>query len=89
MTKLAAYGEAIGSGAHKRRWGVPNLLVLTLTTSEARLAGMLRQIPEGIASAAFLFKAVRERDLTRLMPELVVEPWARARLPPLSLGGSS
>jgi len=77
LAKLAAYDEIVGRQVHKMYWGIPNLIVLTVTTNAARLSDMLGKL-SGTASAAFLFKAATERELVRPMRELVTEPWQRA-----------
>jgi hypothetical protein len=86
MGKLAAYGRIINGGVPKTHWGVPNLLVLTVTLGESRLAQMLRLAGEGGGSPAFLFKAVSEPGLTRPLPELLAEPWMRGAIAPLCIG---
>lgn len=86
--KLAAYQDAIGGRAHKAHWGVPNLLVLTLTTSESRLAAMLARTDKDRSSPAFLFKAAEESALVRPMPELFTAPWERIGAPPLHIAES-
>jgi hypothetical protein len=90
MAKLAAYRDVIRYGAHRAHWGIPNLLVLTLTTSESRLAEMLSRSGEDadLASPAFLFKAVRENSLTVPLPELFAAPWERVGTGPLSIAES-
>jgi len=64
---------------------VPNLLVLTLTTGESRLAETLARSGKDRPSAAFLFKAVEESDLIRPMPELFAVPWERIGTQPLCI----
>ncbi len=89
LGKLATYGEIIARHVHKTHWGVPNLLVLTVTTGESRLAAMLKRAGEDGVGPAFLFKAVSERGgLTRPLPQLLTEPWARAGAAPLSIAES-
>ena len=86
LGKLAAYGELIREQVHKARWGVPNLLVLSLTTSAARAAGIVAKL--GTGSPAFLFKAAEGTAMTKPTPELLLEPWQRAGLPPLSIAAA-
>ena len=89
LGKLAAYREVMDRQVHKSHFGIPNLLVLTLTTGEARIAEMLKRL-DGQAGnrAAFLFKAI-EDDAPRMpMLHLLTEPWQRAGLPPLGIGES-
>jgi hypothetical protein len=85
LAKLAAYGEIIAQKVHKTHWGVSTLLVLTITTSEARMTGMLKRLG-GESSAAYLFKAVHGRELSLPLSRLLSEPWQRSGLPPLSIG---
>lgn len=85
IAKLAAYRDAISAGAHTANWGVPNLLVLTLTIAPFRLAFVLEKVAEARLGAPFLFKAVAEADLVHPAPALPTEPWARAGLPPFSI----
>jgi hypothetical protein len=87
LAKLAAYHEVLSQQGHKSRWGIPNLLVLTLTTSEARRSEILNRLGEG--SAAFLFKASDPRTLQAPLPDLLSEPWVRGGHAPLSIAESS
>jgi hypothetical protein len=87
LGKLAAYGEIIREHIHKAHWGVPNLLILTLTTSPARAAEIIAKLGTD-GSPAFLFKAVDAKTLMRPAPRLLTEPWTRAGLPPLSIAES-
>ena len=89
LGKLTAYREIIERQAHKAHWGIPNLLVLTLTNSKARMVEMMRHLAgQRGNSAAFLFKAVAGGELLRPMPALLTEPWERAGLPPLRISDS-
>ncbi len=86
LGKMAAYREVVGRQVHKSYWGLPNLLVLTLTTGETRLAEMLRQLGGHAGnSAAFLFKSIRSDTLRTPVPQLLTEPWQRAKVPPLRI----
>ena len=89
LGKLAAYREVVDRQVHKSHFGIPNLLVLTLTTGEARMAEMLKRLG-GLAGnhAAFLFKAIRDDAPRTPMPQLLTEPWQRAGHPPLCIGES-
>ena len=84
LGKLAAYGEIIARQVHKTHWGIPNLLVLTVTTSAARCSEMAAKLGTG-GSPAFLFKAVEGKGLSNPVPDLLTEPWTRAGSPPLSI----
>jgi hypothetical protein len=83
LGKLAAYGEIIREQFHKTRWGVPNLLVLTLTTSDARVAEIVAKLDTG--NPALLFRAV-EHSLVRPDRNLFLEPWQRVNSTPLCIG---
>jgi len=86
LGKLSAYGEIISKQTHKTHWGLPNLLVLTLTTSAARAGEISAKL--GTRSPAFLFKAANEKALTKPLPALLTEPWRRARQAPLCIAES-
>jgi len=78
LGKLASYRETLALGIPKAHWGLPNLLVLTVTTSAARMGEIMQRL-EGQAgsSPAFLFKAMGEHALRTPWPELLSEPWQR------------
>lgn len=82
LAKLIAYRKIIANGVFKRWWGVPNLFVLTVTTSETRLGTIeaaVSKITEGRGSSVFLFKVFPAPDGGGLlpMPQLLTEPWKR------------
>jgi hypothetical protein len=86
LGKIAAYCEIIAKKVHKSHLGVPNLLVLTVTTNDARatdIIGRLQELAGG--SAAFLFKAVAARDLATPLIRLLFDPWERAGFRPLRI----
>jgi len=79
LGKLAAYGEIIGQQVHKTHWGIPNLLVLTLMNSEARMRATLERLRDrAVSSPAFLFKAIDASALRTPATQLLFEPWQRA-----------
>jgi hypothetical protein len=86
LGKLATYGEIVARQVHKTQWGVPNLLVLTLTTSAARRSEIVAKL--GTGNPAFLFKAVDARALASPVRELLTEPWQRAGHAPFRIGES-
>jgi hypothetical protein len=90
IEKLTAYRGLIERGAHKTHVGIPNLLVLTLTTSERRCKEiMLRLSGQPHNSAAFLFMAVSGHAFLRPLPMLLTKPWERAGFPPLQISAST
>lgn len=87
LGKLAAYREVMDRQVHKSHLGIPNLLVLTLTTGEARMKEMLTRLAGQAGNhAAFLFKAIRDDAQRTPMPQLLTEPWQRAGFAPLRIG---
>jgi hypothetical protein len=84
--KLAAYGEIIANFVHKTHWGLPNLLVLTITTSKARMADMIEGLGDRAGAAAvFLFKTISDTDHSIPATRLISDPWERAGLPSLRI----
>lgn len=87
LAKLMAYRDVLAREAHKSHFGLPNLLVLTVTTSERHKANILSALTGAIGgSTAFLFKAVARRRLIDGMscadPSILLGPWDRAGHPP-------
>lgn len=59
LGKLLAYRDIVEGSGHKYGLGIPNLLVLTVTTSEPRKVNMMSALSEEVGSSAlFLFKTV-------------------------------
>lgn len=82
LAKLMAYRDVLASEAYKSHLGLPNLLILTVTTSERHKSNMMSTLCEVTGgSTTFLFKAVG-RDmpggLTSADPSILVAPWERA-----------
>lgn len=88
MGKLGAY-QAIADGQlYRQVWGVPNLLVLVVTTSEERKAEIIRQTIARRYGPQMLFKALEEQRSVSPLPELLASPWERAAAPSLSIAES-
>jgi len=86
MGKLAAYQDLISRQVYKSHLGIPNLLVLTVTTDNQRLEEIMSRFTEqGDGAAAFLFKVLADRERTLPVPQLVTEPWQRIRSLPLRI----
>jgi hypothetical protein len=86
LGKIAAYREIIGRKIYKAHWGIPNLLVLTVTVNSARVQQILERLQDfPTENAVFLFKAVAGTNLTVPMPQLLFEPWQRAGFPPMRI----
>jgi hypothetical protein len=94
--KLQHYLEIMDARAFKTHWGVPNLLVMTVTSSGARLTRMLdcvRTIAGEQRAQRFLFQAKEEFganwSVPAVMDELLSSTWCRACAPfDLASGGS-
>jgi len=86
LGKLTAYHDVLSAQAYKPHLGIPNLLVLTLATSERRLGEIMRRFAEQRGNtAAFLFKALIEPELRSPAPQLFSEFWHRCDLPPVCI----
>lgn len=81
LAKLAGYQEAIARGLAKSHWGIPNLFVLTVTTSPARMADILGKFDPQSSGSLFLFKSMEGRALVAPSPRLLHEAWERPGLP--------
>ena len=89
LGKIVAYREIIARQVHKTYLGLPNLLVLTLTTEESRLAEIIRRLSsQSDNSAAFLFKSLNASNLMAPAPQLLTEAWQRAGHLPLRIDES-
>ncbi|MEQ1710883.1 MAG: hypothetical protein ABL908_05725, partial [Hyphomicrobium sp.] len=88
--KVVGYQRLITTGAHIDQLGIPNLIVLTVTNSDARMASMLRIAAELGAPNYLAFKCVegfaRYARTPPPLPELLLEPWARHGHPDLMIG---
>jgi len=85
LGKIAAYRGIFDRQAYKTELGLPNLLVLTVTTSERRKSEIVRRIKKQSGTqAVFLFKAVSETIEPSL--QLACDPWERAGHAALSIG---
>jgi len=78
--KLAVYHDILSNQTYKTHLGIPNLFVLTVTTSEARRAEIVRKVEACGARPLFFFKAVDEKELRQPVLQLLNQPWPRAGL---------
>ena len=83
LGKLTSYREIVSRRVHKSHLAISTFLVLTLTTSDARLSELIRRLEGERDIATFLFKSVSTDALRNPTPELLGDPWERAGLPPL------
>ena len=88
LGKIEAYREIVAQQVYKTQLGLPNLLVLTITTSEPRKSEIMRRLGEqAVDSASLLFKAIGSTAAPA--PQLLAEPWERVGHPPLLVSGAS
>jgi len=86
MGKIAAYREIMAHQVPKTHWGLPNLLVLTVTTSGARVQEIMARLQDRPGeNAALIFKSLGTPDLSTPVSQLLFEPWQRAGFPPLRI----
>jgi hypothetical protein len=83
--KLRAYIDAMRNQTYRSRWGIPNLMVLTVTTNATHLENMcryLRGLGEPQLAERFLFLAKPEFGsdwrVPPVMHDLLTGSWARA-----------
>lgn len=91
LKKLVAYRALATEKTYKSYWGIPNLLVLTVTTSEQHMGNLMAVLKETIGgSAMFLFKAAPEFGnlLRAATPDrtLLAQTWYRVGHEPTSIG---
>jgi hypothetical protein len=86
--KLESYLEVFESRSFKTHWGIPNLMVLTVTTSASRIgniAACLRARTDEKQAQRFLFRTKPEFgpnwSVPAVMDDLLSEPWIRAGQP--------
>lgn len=79
--KLLAYDLVLKRRLYRSLWGIPNLLILTVSTNAAHLQNLLGSAQSlGDFRSAFLFKAVGESQAAApvLASQLVTLPWISA-----------
>ncbi len=86
LGKFTAYREIIARRVHRAFWGVPNLLVLTVSVNERHLSNAVRRMEgSGPETAAFLFKKIDPRASIEPMPAILDAPWLRAGHPSMTI----
>ena len=85
LRKILQYREAAAQAAYRTHWGLPNLLVLTVTTNRRHMANMMQLVREqtdGRGSTSLLFKTMPSLASLELAPlptpNMITEPWERA-----------
>jgi len=85
LKKLETYRARLCESAYRSHWGLPNLLVLTVTTSESRVGFVVEKLAP---MPQFLFKCFDEKDGWSMSQQFWTTPWLRAGHPPLHIGAS-
>lgn len=82
--KLEAYLALLSARTYKDHWGVPNLMVLIVTTNETHkrnLIAHLDKLTDSKLKERFLFKTKQEFginwEIPPIMTDLLIEPWSR------------
>lgn len=90
--KIAQYQDVIRRGLFRDRWGLPNLLVLTVTVSEHHTLALLKAVQAiGADEVAdhFLFRSIGQGQLSENMAKpltnLLTTPWRRAGFESIAL----
>ena len=91
LRKLLQYRE-IAKGAYRTYWGLPNLLVLNVTTSEAHMQNIMTlvsKLTEGKGASYLLFKTMPSLASfeTAPLPDacMLTKPWSRAGFDPFEI----
>ena len=83
--KLATYGRFIEGEGPRRVLGIPNLFVLTITSSSSRVGTLVESVARNRSAPWLLFKTAEDSALREPLPALLIEPWTRAGLPQISI----
>jgi len=88
LRKILQYREIAARSVHKTLWGLPNLLVLTVTTSDRHrenIMGLVDELTAGKGSTSLLFKTLPSlaspERVPVPIPEFLTGPWHRAGQP--------
>lgn len=86
LRKLLQYREVAAQRTYLTRFGLPNLLVLTVTTNEQHLRNIMElagTLAGGAGNPTFLFKTMPSLDSLEKAPvptpEILTAPWQRVR----------
>ncbi len=91
LRKILQYRE-IAKGIYKTQWGLPNLLVLNVTTSEAHMQNIMSLVgtlSDGKGASYLLFKTMPSLASLEKAPApdacMLTEPWSRAGFEPFEI----
>ena len=82
LRKILAYRQVAAREMYRTQYGIPNLLVLTVTTSDSHMRSIMRLLGEiASSSTLFLFKTAAAFGTLGTTPvpspEMLSEPWGR------------
>lgn len=89
LRKILQYREIVAKGIHKTHWGLPNLLVLTVTTNERHLKSMMRVVEDLTAPLGctyLLFKEITGLSPSPTTASMLTNPWRRVGHGDFSIG---
>jgi hypothetical protein len=85
LRKLLQYQHVVKNRTYKTHWGLPNLLVLNLTTNEfhkKKIIELVRELTEGNGATYLLFKSTPAlgdiAPVAKPTGHLLADPWQRA-----------
>jgi len=91
LRKILQYRE-IAKGIYKTQWGLPNLLVLNVTTSEQHMQNIMSlvsKLTDGKGTSYLLFKTMPSLASLEKAPapdaSMLTEPWSRAGFEPFEI----
>ncbi len=88
LAKLTSYGHVFARESYRASLGIPNLLVLTVTTDEMRCTEMVGKCASSLSDVRpFLFRAWA--GTTAPETDLLSTPWKRPGLPPLCIADTA
>jgi hypothetical protein len=92
LRKVLAYRQIVTQDIHRSHLGLPNLLVLTVTTNEQHMRNIMALVKElatEAKSTLFLFKTMSSlgdfQKAPAPTPHILTEPWQRVGAEPLSI----
>jgi hypothetical protein len=93
LRKVLSYREIVAKSVHRAHLGLPNFLVLTVTTSAQHMTNIMALVRELAAegkSTLFLFKTLTGlgdfQKAPSPMPDMLTVPWQRVGYNALSIG---
>jgi hypothetical protein len=88
LRKILQYRALAAGEVHRSHFGLPNLLVLTVTTNEQHMRNVMRcllDVTKGDGDPAFLFKTMSSLNSLEVAPvpspHIIVAPWDRVGRP--------